>query len=106
MAEQSGEVSSSSRTRESIEVSDEALEIRNLIRPFVKKTVNGILLWSNNRYGQQGSRMAGTIACAVMEYLIVSAARKVVKDYDDGPKFIESVYDAAKQDALREWSIL
>lgn len=106
---QSGEVSEKlTQQDERIEVSPEAKRIRDEIRPMTKGIVNRILMMAKNKYRDgSGDRMAATVACAVMEWLIVSAANRMYKDDPAaGVRFIERVYDAAKQDAVREWGNL
>lgn len=95
MDEQSG-VLSAENNKELVD------RVRDEVRPVAKTMVNRIAMWAN-RY-KDGARMTGAVACAVMERVVIQLAGKLHKDdRDAGEKFIETVYDASKQDAIAQW---
>ncbi len=78
-------------------------ELREEVRPVVTRFIKQIALYADNKYND-GGRMTAAIAIGIYERVILNVAKKIHPlGSEEGRKFIEAVYDAAKKDTLKLW---
>ncbi len=80
-----------------------AEQLRDEAKPAATRFLKQISLYANNKYSN-GAQMTAVIALGIVERVLLNIAKNVgTTGSEEGKKFIESVYDAAKKDALSVW---